>query len=303
MTTFIPNFINLTKGAFLKKNYLISILALLSAGATTTAFIVTNSNGNSTTDTPKKSYQESTPSSTSISIKTSTRPSSSIESSKKSSSSTISKESTIPPEASSTEDDPKVQQSTTEQTPIQEPEQPPKELTNTAYVFVPANSKYQRIDWVPQAMGLPIYVNIAPPTDGSVWVDISYGNQGDQSIVANQLKGTIDQLRQSGYNRFVLGFASMSGLAAESFLSTFDAASLGITDVVLISGVTNNIGLSPSTVNAHYVVSNSDTTVPPSNALLSQSYGWKSTDVTYGVETHNQILYSQATLDAFNKTR
>ena len=149
-------------------------------------------------------------------------------------------------------------------------------------------------------MNIPVYLDDAPMTDAPVvWVAASYGNQGDQTPVADSTIQMIEGLRAKGYNRFVLAFASLSGYAAEHLIDTVDEKALGITDIVLISSVNGTRTTTPSDVNAYFVTSSQDTAVPPSWALAPETAGWKSVHTYYGVENHNQMLRSAILKDAF----
>ena len=152
-------------------------------------------------------------------------------------------------------------------------------------------------------MQLPIFVDDAPQATGDVWVNVSFGTQGDQAPVARGVVDIINRLKAKGYTRFVLGFASMSGYAAEHIINENDEAALGITDMVLISAVNAQGYQSPSTVHAHFVTSNYDQVVNPSWALAPINSGWAGVSVNYGLDSHNQILYSKATLVAFRETQ
>lgn len=182
-------------------------------------------------------------------------------------------------------------------TPAPEPTPAP---VKTAVIFVPANAHPERLSWLPRQMNIPVYLDDAPMTDAPVvWVAASYGNQGDQTPVAERTHQMIDGLRTKGYNRFVLAFASMSGYAAEHLIDTVDEKALGITDIVLISSVNGTRTTTPSDVNAYFVTSSQDTAVPPSWALAPETAGWKSVHTYYGVENHNQMLRSAVLKDAF----
>lgn len=183
--------------------------------------------------------------------------------------------------------------------PAPTPEPTPAPV-KTAVIFVPANAHPERLSWLPRQMNIPVYLDDAPMTDAPVvWVAASYGNQGDQTPVADRTVQMIDGLRAKGYNRFVLAFASMSGYAAEHLIDTVDEKALGITDIVLISSVNGTRTTTPSDVNAYFVTSSQDTAVPPSWALAPETAGWKSVHTYYGVETHNQMLRSAILKDAF----
>ena len=184
-------------------------------------------------------------------------------------------------------------------TPAPEPTPAPVQ-TKTAVIFVPANAHPERLSWLPRQMNIPVYLDDAPMTDAPVvWVAASYGNQGDQTPVADRTIQMIDGLRAKGYNRFVLAFASLSGYAAEHLIDTVDEKALGITDIVLISSVNGTRTTTPSDVNAYFVTSSQDTAVPPSWALAPETAGWKSVHTYYGVENHNQMLRSAVLKDAF----
>ena len=205
-----------------------------------------------------------------------------------------------------TKDDAK---STTAQKPVEKPAPAPTPApeptpapapVKTAVIFVPANAHPERLSWLPRQMNIPVYLDDAPMTDAPVvWVAASYGNQGDQTPVADRTIQMIDGLRAKGYNRFVLAFASLSGYAAEHLIDTVDEKALGITDIVLISSVNGTRTTTPSDVNAYFVTSSQDRAVPPSWALAPETAGWKSVHTYYGVENHNQMLRSAVLKDAF----